>query len=102
MWRKGPVSSSRTGSAPISRVYHGTLTAGSEMVMATWVRPGNVDTSVAPLRTGFVDDVERGFGDPADPGESGIGGQPAYRLLAGLRTERVAAALRQRVRDAQE
>src|ERR1039457_2126295 len=40
-WRNGPVSSSRTGFAPNSFSYHGTLRSRSLTVSATWVMVGN-------------------------------------------------------------
>src|SRR5437868_6137470 len=42
MCRKGPVSSSRTGSTPNTRVYQASLTARSDTVTATWVMAGMV------------------------------------------------------------
>src|SRR5688500_9754393 len=54
------------------------------------------------LRTGLVDDVERRLGDPGEPGEPGVGDDPADRGLPGLGAERVAAGLRDRVRQAEE
>ena len=55
----------------------------------------------ASERAGLVDDVERCLGDPAEPGEAGVGDDLADRRLAGLRAERE-PPLGERVRDAEE
>ena len=55
-----------------------------------------------PLRTRFVHVVEGRLGDPAEPGEAGVGDDLADGGLAGLGAERVAAGLRHRVGHAEE
>ena len=55
-----------------------------------------------PLRTRFVHVVERRLGDPAEPGEAGVGDDLADGGLAGLGAEGVAAGLRHRVGHAEE
>src|SRR6185437_14988692 len=54
------------------------------------------------LGTDFVDEVKRGFGGAPEPGEAGVGDDLPDGGLAGLRAERVAAGLGQRVRHAQQ
>ena len=64
--------------------------------------PSDQRMRLGRLGTDLVDQVERRLGRAPEPGEAGVGDDLPDRGLSGLRAERVAAGLGQRVRHAQQ
>src|ERR1700685_3096537 len=74
MCRNGPVSSSRTGSTPRTRVYHGSLTDRSVTVTATCVMAGMVMMISSVIGVSADVGVSAGDGERCGDGVPGCAG----------------------------